>query len=157
MRLNDAVIGVVLVAFALVVGVEATGFPQLPGQRYGAALFPLIIAWGLGLCGLALIVSGLRQRATSPLLSLTPAAQSPGRWLNVALVIGALVFYVVASEPLGFIPTAFLITATLLIRLRGRWPSSLLIAAVTTLVVHQVFYAWLLVPLPWGVLEPIVF
>jgi len=156
-RLNDAVIGVVLVAFALLVGTEATGFPQLPGQRYGAALFPLIIACGLGVCGLALIASGLRQRATSPWLSLTPAAQNLGRWFNVGLMLVALVFYVVASEPLGFIPTAFLITATLLIRLRGRWPTSLVIAAVTTMLVHQVFSAWLLVPLPWGVLEPIVF
>lgn len=157
MRLNDALIGVALLAFALVAGLATRDFPQIPGQRYGAALFPLIISVGLGLCGVLLVVSGLRQRATRPWLDLDAHARMPGRLFNVVLVLAALVFYIVASEPLGFIPTAFLITATLLVRLRGRWISSLVIAAAATLVVHQVFNGWLLVPLPWGVLEPVVF
>ena len=48
-------------------------------------------------------------------------------------------------------------TSALLLRLRGRWLSSLAIAAVVTMVIHQIFYGLLLVPLPWGVLEPLVF
>lgn len=157
MRLNDALIGVALMAFALMTGLATRDFPQIPGQRYGAALFPLLISIGLGVCGALLVLSGVRRRATRPWVDLDAHARDPGRLFNVALVLAALVFYIVASEPLGFIPTAFLITATLLVRLRGHWISSLAIAAVATMAVHQVFYGWLLVPLPWGVLEPLVF
>jgi len=156
-RLNDAVIGAVLIAFALVAYFEARTFPQLPGQNYGAALFPLIIAVGLGVSGLLLVASGLRTLRTVPLVNLGPAGNRAGRFFNVALVLACLVFYIVASEPLGFIPTAFLIVAILLIRLRGRPLSSLLIAAATVFAIHVAFSRWLLVPLPWGVLEPLVY
>lgn len=156
MRVNDAVIGVVLILFAIVAGAEASGFPLVPGQRYGAALFPLLISIGLGIAGALLVISGLRRFGTAPLLD-TSASGGVRGTINVALVIGALVFYVLASEPLGFIPTAFLITSVLLLRLRGRPLSSLAIAAVAVLVVHQIFSRWLLVPLPWGVLEPLVY
>lgn len=157
MRFNDAVIGAVLVVFALVVGLEARTFPQVPGQNYGAALFPLIIAVALGSCGLLLVLTGVRQRATVPLADFGPKGGRAGRFFNVALVLALLLFYILASEPLGFIPTAFIIVALLLLRLRGRPISSIVIAAVTVFLVHLVFSRWLLVPLPWGVLEPIVY
>lgn len=154
MKLNDAIIGAVLIAFALIAGLEARSFPQVPGQNYGAALFPLIISVGLGVAGLLLVASGLRRWSAAPPVDLGGA---PGRFVNVGLVIAALVFYILASEPLGFIPTAFVIVAGLLLRLRGRPLSSIAIAAGTVLAVHQAFNEWLLVPLPWGVLEPLVF
>ncbi|MFO7856766.1 MAG: tripartite tricarboxylate transporter TctB family protein [Paracoccaceae bacterium] len=154
MKLNDALIGAALIVFSLIAGLEARSFPQVPGQNYGAALFPLIISVGLGVTGSILVVSGLRRWRAAPLVDLGGA---PGRFVNVGLVIAALVFYVLASETLGFIPTAFVIVAGLLLRLRGRPLSSIVIAAGTVLAVHQAFNEWLLVPLPWGVLEPLVF
>lgn len=157
MKLNDAVLGAVLIVFAMVAGLEARTFPQIPGQNYGAALFPLIISIGLGVSGVLLVVSGLRQWRTVPLVNLGSEGNKAGRFFNVALVIGCLVFYIVASDPLGFIPTAFVIVAALLLRLRGRPLSSLAIAAVTVFAIHVVFSRWLLVPLPWGILEPIVY
>ena len=45
----------------------------------------------------------------------------------------------------------------LMARLRGGWISSAVIAAAVTLVIHQIFYGLLLVPLPWGVLESVVY
>lgn len=157
MRFNDAIIGLVLIGFALLVANATRSFPSMPGQSYGSALFPLILCTGFVICGAILIVSGIRKRATQPLLDRDPWARSASGLLTFASVIAALVFYILVSESLGFIPTAFLMIAGLLIRLRGRWPSSMAIAAGATLVVHYLFYGVLLVPLPWGVLESLVF
>ena len=68
-----------------------------------------------------------------------------------------MLFYILASETLGFIPTAFLMVFVIIIRLRGRWLSSAVISGAVTMVVHYIFYSLLLVPLPWGMLEPLVF
>lgn len=157
MRINDAFIGLALIAFAIVAGLATRGFPVIPGQQYGARLFPQILCVGFALCGLLLIRSGWRSRASRPLLELEPWARSVHGVGSIVLVVGGLVFYVLASDWLGFIPTAFAIVAALLVWLRGRAVSSLVIAAVATIAVHQMFYKLLLVPLPWGVLEPIVF
>lgn len=158
MRFNDAIIGCVLVAFALLAGYATRDFPQIPGQSYGAALFPRLLCVGFAICGLLLILSGRRQRtAGGSWLDRDAWARSLSGPLTLALTAGGLVFYILVSEWLGFIPTAFLMTATLLLRLRGRWVSSLAIAAAVTMVIHQIFYGLLLVPLPWGVLEPLVF
>ena len=157
MRLNDAVIGAALIVFAIIAGLEARTFPQVPGQNYGAALFPLILSVGLGISGALLVLSGLKSWRTVPLLDLGAVEGRAGRLFNVALVIALLVFYIVASDWLGFIPTAFIIGVLLLLRLRGRPVSSVVIAAVTVFAIHVVFVNWLLVPLPWGVLEPLVY
>lgn len=158
MRFNDAIIGCVLIAFALVAGYATRDFPQVPGQSYGAALFPRLLCVGFAICGLLLILSGRRQRtAGGPWLDRDAWARSLPGPLTLAITVGGLVFYILVSEWLGFIPTAFLMTTALLLRLRGRWVSSLAIAAAVTMVIHQIFYGLLLVPLPWGVLEPLVF
>lgn len=157
MRFNDAVFGIVLIGFALVAALATRSFPEMPGQNYGPALFPLILCAGLTLCGGLLVLSGIRKRAHQRLLDLDPWARSRRGLGSLALAVGGLVFYILVSEWLGFIPTAFLLVAALMIRLRGHWPSSLAIAAVATLAVHQIFARLLLVPLPWGLLEPLIY
>ena len=157
MRFNDAILGIVIICFASVAAVATRSFPSMPGQAYGPALFPLLLCAAFTICGAMLIVSGIRNRATQPLLDRDPWARSSSGLLTFASVIAGLVFYILVSESLGFIPTAFLMIAGLLIRLRGRWPSSMAIAAGATMVVHYLFYGVLLVPLPWGVLESLVF
>lgn len=158
MRFNDAIIGCVLIAFALVAGYATRDFPQIPGQSYGAALFPRLLCGGFAVCGLLLLQSGLKQRAAAgPWLDRDDWARSLSGPITLAITVGGIVFYILVSEWLGFIPTAFLMTAALLLRLRGRWVTSLAIAAIVTMVIHQIFYGLLLVPLPWGLLEPLVF
>lgn len=157
MRFNDAVFGVALIGFAALIAVATRGFPEMPGQAYGPALFPRLLAAGFAISGALLILSGLRNRATQPLADFDSWARSPRGLAALGVTLGGLLFYILVSEWLGFIPTAFLVVAATLITLRGRWISSLAISAAVTLFVHQVFYGVLLVPLPWGVLEPLVF
>lgn len=158
MRFNDAIFGCVLIAFALVAGYVTREFPTIPGQAYGAALFPRLLCAGFAICGLILIRSGMRQRAEAgDWVDLDPWARSASGPVTLALVIGGMVVYILVSETVGFIPTAFVLVSVLMIRLRGHWVSSIAIAAAVTLAIHQIFYGLLLVPLPWGLLEPLVF
>ena len=62
MRVNDAIIGAVLIALAAALAFWSQSFPDIPGQQYGAAVFPTLIAVGLPGSGVLLIVSGMRQQ-----------------------------------------------------------------------------------------------
>jgi putative tricarboxylic transport membrane protein len=76
---------------------------------------------------------------------------------SVASVVAGLVFYVLAADALGFHITA---AALLLVwsRLLGAaWKLALPVALAATLVIHLAFYKLLKVPLPWGLLERVVF
>ena len=155
MRFNDAVFGVILIGFAIAVIGYTTTFPRLHGQDYGPDLFPNIIASGLALCGVLLIARGVAERRTMPLVQLGEWANDRGIVVNVALLIGAMVFYILFSDWLGFVITSLLILTVLLVRLGSSLITSIIVAIVTTLVIHSIFAKILLVPLPWGVLQPV--
>ncbi len=157
MRVNDAVIGVVLVLFALAMIWQTRTFPAMPGQDYGPALFPVIIGAGFIGTGLILILSGLRQLPAVPLFGGAAWLRSPRHLVRFAAVVGGLLFYILASDWLGFVPTALLLLFGWLVLFRGRPVSSLVIALVVTLVVNYAFTQLLLVPLPLGLLQPILY
>ena len=66
MKINDAIFGALLVLLGVVVLVHVQGFPMIPGQQVGPALFPGLIAAGFIGCGALHIVSGIRNRAAEP-------------------------------------------------------------------------------------------
>jgi len=155
MRFNDAVFGIILIVFALAVIAYTTTFPRLHGQNYGPDLFPIIIATGMIVCGIILILKGIASRNTVPIIQVGDWAQDRGNIFNVALLLGSIVFYILISGSLGFIPTSLLILTALLVRLGSSWRMSLIVAVVTTLIMHTLFAKVLLVPLPWGILLPV--
>lgn len=154
MRFNDAVIAVVLIAFASAVIAYATTFPRLHGQDYGPDLFPILIGAGLIGCGALLLVKGISERATVPLAAVGDWARDRARVVDLVLLVGGIAFYILASGWLGFVPVAFAILLILLVRLGTGWVASVGIAAATTLLLHALFAKLLLVPLPWGILQP---
>ena len=154
MRINDAVLGGVLLAFSLVVGLYARTFPAIPGQEYGASVFPTWISIALGLCSVVLIAGGMRQWAETGAVSLEPWARSGHHLRSLAITIALVVFYILASTPLGFIPTAFIALAILFAVLGVKPLLVPILAAGVTMAMHYGFYSLLRVPLPWGVLTP---
>ncbi len=153
MRFNDAVFGVALITFAVAVWAHSGTFPEMPGQAYGPALFPRVIAAGLFACGLILIVTGVRRRRLDALVSLGPWSREPSGVFRLSLIPLSLVGYIFLSEPLGFIPVALVLLTVLLLANGVGALRALVLAAVTTLVVHTAFYGLLRVPLPWGLLQ----
>jgi putative tricarboxylic transport membrane protein len=157
-RVNDAVIGVVLVLFALAMIVYTRTFPAMPGQDYGPALFPTLIGLGFIVTGVILIVSGLRRRRVEPLFGGGEWLRSGPHIINFLAVVGGLLLYIVASDWLGFILTSLLLLFVWLVLFRGGKPiSSLAIALAVTLAVNYAFSQLLLVPLPLGLLQPLLY
>jgi putative tricarboxylic transport membrane protein len=157
-RINDAVIGAVLMLFALAMIWHTRTFPAMPGQHYGPAVFPVLIGIGFLITGLILIVSGLRRRKTEPWFTGGGWLRSRRHVLGFLAVIGGLVAYILVSDWLGFIPTALLLLFGWLVLFRNGKPvSSLVIALAVTLVVNYAFSQLLLVPLPLGLLQSLIY
>lgn len=155
---NDAVTGAIILAFAVVAVAIAQTFSPVPGEPIGPNLFPSLIGIGLGLCAVILIISGIRERrATGFLVQFDPWVRDGNALFTVALVPVGVIFYVLAVDTLGFILCSFIILATLLYRLRRRFLSSVVIAAVATAIIQVIFGNILLVPLSLGLLEPIIY
>jgi putative tricarboxylic transport membrane protein len=155
MRFNNVIPGGVLILFALAVIAYANTFPHLHGQNYGPDLFPTLIGLGLLVCGGILVVQGVAQRATVPMVEIGDWAKDRRNIADIVILLGSMIFYILASDALGFIPISLLILTVLLLRFGSSWASSISIAVVTTLVIHTLFAKLLLVPLPWGILLPV--
>ena len=144
--------------FALAMIWYTRTFPAMPGQHYGPALFPVLIGIGFLLTGAILIVSGLARLRTEPLFSGGAWLRSGPHLINFVAIVGGLLLYILISDRLGFIPTALLLLFGWLLLFRGGRPiSSLAIALAVTLAVDYLFSELLLVPLPLGVLQPLLY
>jgi putative tricarboxylic transport membrane protein len=161
MRFNDAIVGCVLVIFAIAEIAYTQTFPSLFGQSYGPELFPRIIGFALIASGLLLVVRGVRQKrsagSNSRWLEFGPWVQQSHYVVNLVLVLLSLLAYILFSDYLGFIPLSMLILTVLLYRLSSSILVSLLIAAFTTAVLQLLFAKLLLVPLPAGLLSGLVY
>jgi putative tricarboxylic transport membrane protein len=156
MRFSDALLGLVILVFGAAVALYADmTFPALPGQEFGPAFFPTIIGTVLAGCGAILLIQGLARRKTVPLVEFGEWARLPGHVINFGLVFVALLAYILFTDSLGFIPVSFLILTVLMVRFGCRWLTAAAIGLVATLIIHTAFYKFLLVPLPWGILEPL--
>jgi putative tricarboxylic transport membrane protein len=148
----DRLVGIGLAVLALAVLWSARDFPDVPGQKLGAAFLPMIVGAGLLLCALGLIVRGLRGRTHA---AAVPQAAPGGEHVGGALVIvGAVAAYLLLAERIGFLLVAPLLLLAVFRALRVGWAQALPWAIGGALVVHLAFYKLLRVPLPWGVITP---
>jgi putative tricarboxylic transport membrane protein len=156
MKFNDIYIGIVLGVFSAIVFAAARTFPVIPGQQFGASLFPTLISVGLFICAVLLVMQGLRARAAGATRAAWPAwLREPISVLRFLMVPASLVFYFEVGDWLGFLPCAFLLLMVLFRLFGVRWRTALIVALATALIIHFMFYSVLHVPLPWGLLEPI--
>ncbi|MBT8359382.1 MAG: tripartite tricarboxylate transporter TctB family protein [Desulfobacterales bacterium] len=153
MKVNDAISGIFFILLGFLVFYLTRDFPIMPGQKYGAALFPRLIGFFMGAGGVALIFRGIRMRKGAPWVTVMDWISSPRHLTSFFLVIGVLIFYIMISELLGFIPTGFICLLVLLVWLRGNstWRSSVVISIFATIIIQQFFGEFLRVPLPWGI------
>jgi putative tricarboxylic transport membrane protein len=131
------------------------GYPAMPGQKFGPAWFPGLIAAGLIVCGGLLAARALREPGA--LLALPAWLRSTRASASVASIVGGLLFYVFAAEALGFYLTALLLLVAWMRVLGASWRTTVPVALVATLAIHLSFYKLLRIPLPWGVLERFAF
>lgn len=155
LRVNDAVSGAALACVGAAVLIKARSFPNIPMQSFGASLFPAAVGALLVVCGLALVISGVRRRTTAPALAWPQQLRTPASIAAFAAVIAGIAFVAAGAETLGFL-IALPLALIAWLRVAGvPWPHALLTAVVTTALLQVAFYSVLRVPLPWGLLTPI--
>ena len=154
MKIHDTLFGLFFLALGALVLFAIRGFPNIPGQPVGPALFPGLIAVGLCITGTLMIIKGLRNRDSTAWFEWEDWVHSPRHILALCVLLACVVFYIVAANDLGFLPTGFLMLVALFKALQVKWSRALLVALIATFVVHFAFYKMLRVPLPWGILTP---
>jgi putative tricarboxylic transport membrane protein len=155
MKFNDAISGLLLLLLAVAVLVNVSSFPTIPGQNIGPGAFPGLLAWLLLLCSVLLIVRAFRSSVRTPLVEMGAWMRSPYHLRNFFITTGCLLFYILASDFLGFLICAFAILCTMFWALQVRARLIVPIALGVTLLIHTIFYKGLRVPLPWGILLPL--
>jgi putative tricarboxylic transport membrane protein len=156
-KFNDALSGGFFIVLAAAIFYLTREFRIMPGQNYGAAFFPRTIATAMCFFGMVLVARRVMSSSSEPWLELQDWLRSPRHIASFALVVAALVFYILASGTLGFLLTGFMCLVVLLLWLRGagRWLEAVAISLVCVLAIQFFFGKLLRVPLPWGLLEPV--
>lgn len=152
MKINDAVFGALFLLLGVVVLVHVQGFPKIPGQPVGPALFPGLVAAGLAVCGILLIVSGIRRRAEQPWYETAEWMRSGRHFIAFAAIVGGVVAYVLLAAYVGFLLVAPVLLWIWFSVLGVRPLRAIVVAVVASLVIWYAFYKLLRVPLPWGLL-----
>ena len=153
MRLNDALLGLLLFGVAAALYLGSRDFRPIPGQQIGAGAFPGVLAAGFALCGVILVISGLRNRM--PAITRAEWTREPHGIRNVLVVIGLVIFYIAFARQLGFMLTMAPILVVMLRLFGVGWLLSLAVAIIAVLGMQYLFGRVLLVPLPWGLLAPV--
>lgn len=149
MKISDAIFGVVLITFAVFVLIYSRTLPSLPGYAYGSGFFPSLTAIFVMGGGILLLIRGVV--AKQPLLVLGEWTKSRKLVSNICLIPLNLFFYIVASDKLGFVPTAFLMMFFTIWWLEKKVVSTLIISAVSSVLIYAFFAKLMLVPLPAGI------
>ena len=150
---TDRSVGLGLIVLAALVLWSARGFPNVPGQKLGAAFLPMLIGVGLLLCGVALTLRR-RVRPAGPVGPGVAASSGDEHFGSSGVTIAAVVIYIVAADTVGFLLLAPLVLLATFLAQRVRFGTALGWSLGGTLLVHVAFYKLLRVPLPWGVLTP---
>jgi putative tricarboxylic transport membrane protein len=157
MKISDAIFGALFVLLGIVVVVHVQAFPRIPGQQVGPGLFPGLIAAGFVACGVLLVVSGIRKRATEPWHETADWMRSGRHFIAFAAIIGGVAAYVMLADAVGFLILAPILLWVWFTTLGVRRMAAIVVAVVATLVIWYAFYKVLRVPLPWGVLTRFAF
>jgi putative tricarboxylic transport membrane protein len=139
--------------------------PPVPGQQIGPNVFPLVVGIGLAICG-GMIAFGIgrhyEEEAEADLAKITgqiamesgEVGEPPAWWRGLKALVppALLLFYVLAVERLGFLPTAAAMVLVTSLALGARLRLAVPLAIGAPLVVNLVFSKLLRVPLSSGFL-----
>jgi putative tricarboxylic transport membrane protein len=151
-QVTDRITGGVLVALGAAAAWFGSRLPAVPGQDIGPAVFPMMIGFGLIACG-ALIAFGIGQSFEAPEPAEPSGAPRPRLGaIGVIIPPALLLFYVLASETLGFLLTAAIMVLVAGLALGSRLSIAIPVALGAPVLVHLAFAKLLRVPLPEGLI-----
>ena len=141
------VLGAGLVLQTLLAARRGGAAPEAGGTAPSGAEERAVVDHGTGEEAAAAVEAPAAGSTAAP-----ASTEQGGHWSNAAVVLGGIVFYVLAAEFLGFPLTMFLVLAAIMLVLRSRVVVALLTAAGITAGLYAVFELLLLVQLPDGFL-----
>jgi putative tricarboxylic transport membrane protein len=165
MQLSDRVTGVFMVALGGLAAYGGSRLSPVPGQQIGPNVFPLVVGIALAICG-GMIAFGVGRhyeeeaeadlaKITGQIATDTAGADGPSAWwrgLKALVPPALLLFYVVAVDRLGFLPTAAVMVLITSLALGARLRLAVPMAIGAPLLVNLIFSKLLRVPLPSGLL-----
>lgn len=151
MRFSDKMLGAIFLLAGIALAWYSYRLPTIPGQQYGAATFPLFIAIAMIACSAKLIYSGARN-GTVPPIQLSEEIRSPRALAGATATILLIVFYILFSRSLGFIPTAIVIAFSMFLILKVHPAKAAILAIIAAFVCDFIFRTMLLVPLHSGIM-----
>lgn len=149
MRFSDTTIGAAFLLAGILLAWYSFNLPTIPGQDYGAATFPILIAMGFVGCSLRLLFAGIK-RGNEPWIFLSNEVKSPRALAGVAATLLLVLFYIFFAQVIGFIPTAFIVTFAMFLLLKVHLGKAALLAGLAAFACDFIFRTMLLVPLPFG-------
>ncbi|WP_296571641.1 tripartite tricarboxylate transporter TctB family protein [Phreatobacter sp.] len=154
MRFNDLVSGAILIVVAVIVIILTLRFPEFPGQNYGPAVFPRLLAGLLILCGLVMVIRGFTAwRAGEPLAVVPSWARDPANIVSALLVILAALAYIFLLDTVGFVPLTLVVLLVLFLWFKVRVPVAVVTALVAAFGINWFFASMMRVPLPRGLMD----
>jgi putative tricarboxylic transport membrane protein len=153
-RFNDLVSGAILIAVAIVVIILTLRFPDFPGQNYGPAVFPRLLAGLLILCGVLMAIRGFAAwRAGEPLAEVPSWARDPANIVSALLVLAATLAYIFVLDAVGFVPLTLVVLLVLFLWFKVRMPVAVVTALVAAFGINWFFASLMRVPLPRGLMD----
>ncbi|WP_424931850.1 tripartite tricarboxylate transporter TctB family protein [Amaricoccus macauensis] len=155
MKISDRLMGCFLLVFATAILIQASSFPTIPGQSIGSGLLPTIVGIGLAGCAIILIVKDLVAAQRSKLAEPGEWITDPRRLIRVATVLVGTAIFLPFLDVVGFPVLSIVVLLAFLLSLRVDLLTAGLVAVTASLAIHTLFSKVFLVPLPWGVLQPV--
>jgi putative tricarboxylic transport membrane protein len=157
MKMSDVVTGAIFLLAGIAIILEARTFPAVGGQAYGSSFFPIILGAGMAIGGSTLAVIAIVKGRVFPLFRQPEWLKHIRAKLSLIIIILSLIFYILVANHLGFCLTVFLIVTGMRVWMKERLLSSILTAFCVTAVFYFLFGTLLRVPLPFGVVERIIY
>lgn len=148
MLISNRIIGLLALLGGIAVFVGTLGFREVPGQLFGSAFFPRILAGAMILCGCALAASAIQTEAVRIGAMLRGSAG-----IRVFVVLASILVWTGVAPTLGFIPTTALLIAGLAVLAGGGVVASAATGGAMAIILFLIFGKILRVPLPRGVVE----
>ena len=148
MRVSDSIIGLAIIVFGLVVIAYTQSFPAQADGYPGPEFFPNVLAGLFIVAGLSLTIGSIRRG--EKILDLQMPGLGVTAVLNILVVLGVIVAYILVSDYVGFLFTSLILMGFLMKWLGVSWRWTIAMSILLTIGIYLLFAKMLLVPLPWG-------
>ena len=159
----NLVSAILLLAFEVWAYVQATGFRQVKGAYVQASTFPIIMVFGMMIFTVVLLIQSIVKLTVG--MKPTDFDAEPAPTLNplkswgiaaALFVIALCVVYTLLFDSLGYVLASALISIIIMWLIGKRKPMTvILVSVLVPLVMWLIFYKFLSVNIPMGVLQPL--